>query len=159
MNIARMFLLAFNLLLVCARNLATEKNISRRGGSTEIIGIFTLARNPLGAAEADILTLLHNFCNNSQTAKGTSTRKVLWEKIFHRAYFEALEIALRCHWRTQTGEKLKKQSSQNKGSGYVQKPVAKSTNTLEKCIRHRKCQPGPKACKTFIQELCKFFGK
>jgi len=51
----------FNLLLVCVRNLATEKNISRKGGSTEIIGIFALARNPLGTAEAGILTLLHDF--------------------------------------------------------------------------------------------------
>jgi len=49
----------------------------RRGGSTEIIGIFTLARNPLGTAEADKLTLLHDFCDNSQTAKVMSTRKVL----------------------------------------------------------------------------------
>jgi len=73
-------------------------NISQRGGSTEIIGIFTLARNPLGTAEADILILLHDFCGNLQTAKATS-RKVLQEKFFHRAYFEVLAIALWCHWR------------------------------------------------------------
>ena len=67
-----------NLLRVCARrNLATEKNISLRGDSTEIVGIFTLARNPLRTAEADILTLLQDFCDNSQTANVTFTRKVL----------------------------------------------------------------------------------
>jgi len=37
-------------------------------------------------------------------------------------------------------EKLEKQSSRNKGSGYVQKPVEKSTNTLEKFFWHRKCR-------------------
>jgi len=59
-------LICFNLWLACARNLSTEKRkkILRRGSSTEIIDIFTFARNPLGTAEADILTLLHNFCNN-----------------------------------------------------------------------------------------------
>ena len=45
-------LTCFNLLFVCARDLATEKYISRINGSTEIIDIFTLARNPLGTAEA-----------------------------------------------------------------------------------------------------------
>jgi len=79
MNIANVFI-CFNLLLVCARNLATakrKKNISRKGSSTEIIGIFTLARTPSGIAEANILTLLHDFCDNSQTAKVASTSKVL----------------------------------------------------------------------------------
>ena len=42
-----------------------------------MIGIFALARNPSGAAEADILTLLHDFCDNLQTAEVMSTRKVL----------------------------------------------------------------------------------
>jgi len=53
------------------------KNIARRDGSTQIIGIFSLARNPLGTAEADKLTILHDFCDNLQTSKVTSTRKVL----------------------------------------------------------------------------------
>jgi len=37
------------------------KKISWKGRSTEIIGIFTLAGNPVGTAESDILTLLHDF--------------------------------------------------------------------------------------------------
>ena len=90
--------------------MATEKhknNISRKGSSTEIIGIFTLTRNPLGTAESDILTLLHYFGDTLQTAKVTSTNEVLQEKLFHQAYFEVLAIGLWRHWRTQTGEKLK----------------------------------------------------
>jgi len=70
-----------------------------------------------------------------------------------------LAIALWHHWRTQTGEKLKKQSSQNKSSGYVQKPVEKSTNTLEKFIQHRKCCPGPKACENIYTRIVKIFWK
>jgi len=81
----------------------------------------------------------------------------LQENFFHRAYFEVLVIALWRHWRTQTGEKLKKQSSQNKNSGYVQKPVEKSTNTLEKFIWHRKCRPGPKVCKNIYTRIVQIF--
>jgi len=55
--------------------------------------------------------------------------------------------------------KQKKQSSQNKGSGYVQKPVEKSTNTLEKFIRHRKCRPGPKLCKNICTRIVQIFWK
>jgi len=44
-------------------NRKTKENISQKGSSTEIIGIFTLARNPLETAEADLLTLLHDFCD------------------------------------------------------------------------------------------------
>ena len=44
-------------------NRKTKENISQEGSSTEIIGIFTLARNPLETAEADLLTLLHDFCD------------------------------------------------------------------------------------------------
>jgi len=128
----------FNLLLVCARNLATEKwkkNILRKGSSTEDIGIITLARGPSGTAEADIVTLLHDFFDNSQTAEVRFTSKVLRETFFHCAYFEILATPLWRHWQTQSGEKLK--SWVNYSSGYVQKPVEKSTNTLEKFIRHR----------------------
>jgi len=79
MNIAGTFSFASTCCLY-AQNLATEKQkkISQTGSSsTEIIGIFTLTRNPLGTAEADILTLLNDFCNNLQTAKVTSTSKIL----------------------------------------------------------------------------------
>ena len=69
----------FNLLLVCARNSATEKrkNILRKVTSTEAIGTFTLARDLLGTTEADILTLLHDFWENSQTSEVGFTSKVL----------------------------------------------------------------------------------
>jgi len=53
------------------------KKISRKGSSNKTIGIVTLARNPSGTAEANILTLLHDFCDNSQTAQVTCTSKVL----------------------------------------------------------------------------------
>jgi len=106
MNIAQMFLLASTCWLCAQEIWQRKKNILRRCGSTEIIAIFTLARNPSGTAETDILTLLHDFYANSQTAKVTSTRKV--ENFFHHALFEVLAIVLWRHWRTQTGEKLKK---------------------------------------------------
>jgi len=112
-----------------------KKNILRKGSSTEDIGIITLARDPLGTAEADIVTLLHDFFDNSQTAEVRFTSKVLRETFFHCAYFEILATPLWRHWQTQTGEKLK--SRVNYSSGYVQKPVEKSTNTLEKFIQHR----------------------
>ena len=150
----------FNLLLVCTRNLATEKwkkNILRKGSSTEDIGIITLARDPLGTAEADIVTLLHDFFDNSQTAEVRFTSKVLRETFFHCAYFEILATPLWRHWQTQTGEKLK--SRVNYSSGYVQKPVEKSTNTLEKFIQHRKCCPGPKACENIYTRIVKIFWK
>jgi len=70
-----------------------------------------------------------------------------------------LTIALWHHWRTETGAKLKKQSSQNKSSGYVQKPVEKYTNTLENFIRHRKCRPGLKVCKNIYKRNVQIFWK
>jgi len=63
---------------LCAQEIhQRKKNISRKGSSTEIIGILLSQKKPLGTAEADILTLLHDFCDNLQTAKITSTSKVL----------------------------------------------------------------------------------
>jgi len=61
-------------------------------------------------------------------------------------------IALWCHWQTQTGQKLKKRSSQNKSSGYVQKPVEKSTNKKNSFSTENVGQD-PKFVKTFLQEL------
>jgi len=51
------------------------------------------------------------------------------------------------------------QSSQNKSSGHVKKPVEKSTNTLEKFIRHRRCRPGPKVCKNIYKIIVPIFWK
>jgi len=36
-----------------------------------------ITTNPLQTTAADILTLLHNFCDNLRTAEVTTTRKAL----------------------------------------------------------------------------------
>jgi len=79
-NIAQMFLFASTCCL-CAQEIQQRKNekkiISQKCSSTKAIGIFTLARNRLGTAEGDILTLLHDFCDNLQTVAVRFSSKVL----------------------------------------------------------------------------------
>ena len=45
---------------------------------------------PSGTAAADIFALLRNFCDNTRTAKVTSTSKVLQKTYFHHSSFEVL---------------------------------------------------------------------
>jgi len=112
-------------LFVCARNLATEKrknNISQKGNSTDIIGIFNLGRNPSGTTEADMLTLItHKLLKLYPPVlycKKSFSPRVFWD--IGNSFVVSLANS-----RTQTGEKMKKQISQNKSSRYVQKPVEK----------------------------------
>ena len=56
-------------------NYSTKK--SQKAAPLRPLEFLTLRKNVLGTTKSDILTLLRNFCGNSQTAEVTSTSRVL----------------------------------------------------------------------------------
>jgi len=111
---------------------------------------FHVPQNPLGTAAADTLTMLLDCCDNSQTAKITSTRKVLQERYFSPRIFWGVGDEFVTSFVTSNWRKTKNYSSQ-KNSTYVQKHFEKYAKTLEKFILLKKCWPRPTDCKKIVQ--------
>ena len=155
----------FNFVFFCAWNTALlalivrlqlpMKNIKKRQLHWAHY-IFTPARNLSGTAEANILTLLCDFCNNSQLLSYVHQWDII-RKLFHCAFFEILVICGTIGELKQ-GKNLKSRVVKTKAMGMF-KNVQKIYKHVGKFIWHRKYCQDPKIIKIFLKKLCKFFAK